>query len=77
MYTPLHPRCWPNAYVTRINPSVSAIVSQYLPTCDGLSLILANSPSTASTTPFITSRTQLSMIYSCKINQAQKIDNNR
>ena len=64
----------PNAYITDMRPMASAIVSQYLPTCEGLSRSLANSPSTASITPFIISKKQPSIVFPCIINQEQKIE---
>ena len=63
----------PNAPITAINPIVSATVSQYLPTCDGRFLILANSPSIASITPLIISKKQARIISPCEISQSQKI----
>jgi len=62
----------PNAHMTAINPIVSTTVSQYRPTCDGLCRTRANSPSTASITPFTINKEQATIVCPSKINQAQK-----
>ena len=67
----LHSKATAKAHMTAISPMVSATVSQYLPTWDGLSRIRASSPSTASMTPFRINRKQLSIKYPSKMSHAQ------